>query len=314
MKTKTCDILILGGGMVGLSLAYQLIERGISKRIIILDKEKVLGKHSSGRNSGVLHAGIYYKPGSLKARVCVSGAKRLKKWVSERNLPINNCGKIIVPQKESLDMQLDVLAERGNLNGAEVDLWNEKTLKDYVPFVRTASGRALWSPNTSVVKPLLIIKTLSDELKSKGVEIMNLGPKQKYCIDHENMNININSNKRLEYKFVINCTGLQADKIAHSFGLGLNYRIIPFKGLYWQINNKICKLNIPSNIYPVPDLNVPFLGVHFTPSADNEPLVSIGPTAVPALGRENYNILQNIQPIDAMLDLAFLGQQYFLNN
>ena len=154
------DFCIAGGGMVGLSIAHQLIERKISSRILIIDKEKELGKHSSGLNSGVLHAGLYYEPKSLKAKVCVEGSKRLKRWIKERNLPINECGKVIVPQDPHLDNQLDLLYQRGLDNGAIVEMWNEKELKKRFPIVRSSSGRALWSPNTSVVKSKVVLKIL----------------------------------------------------------------------------------------------------------------------------------------------------------
>ena len=114
------NVLIVGGGMVGLCIAHQLLERGISRNITVLDKEPELGRHSSGRNSGVLHAGLYYKPGSLKAQVCVAGSRRLRAWVEERQLPLNPCGKVIVPPRAELDPQLDVLAVRGRANGAVV--------------------------------------------------------------------------------------------------------------------------------------------------------------------------------------------------
>ena len=130
-KNRSCDIVIIGGGMVGLSLANQLVDRKLSDSVIIIDKESSLGKHSSGRNSGVLHAGIYYKPGTLKSKVCVEGSKRLKEWVIKRNLPINNCGKIIVPQKEHLDSQIDELALRGSKNGADVEIWDQKQLTKF---------------------------------------------------------------------------------------------------------------------------------------------------------------------------------------
>ena len=120
------DFCIVGGGMVGLSIANQLIERNISSRIIIIDKEKELGKHSSGLNSGVLHAGLYYEPKTLKAKVCVEGSKRLKRWIKQRNLPINECGKVIVPQDPYLDNQLDLIHQRGLDNGATVEMWDEK--------------------------------------------------------------------------------------------------------------------------------------------------------------------------------------------
>ena len=122
MSKNFFDIIIIGGGMVGLSTAFQLINRKICKKILILDKEGKLGLHSSGRNSGVLHAGLYYKPNSLKAKVCIRGAKRLKKWIIENELSINNCGKIIVPQKLNLDPQIDLLYERGKANGAKVEI------------------------------------------------------------------------------------------------------------------------------------------------------------------------------------------------
>ena len=155
--------------MVGLSIAHQLLERGITSSITILDKEPELGRHSSGRNSGVLHAGLYYKPGSLKAKVCVEGARRLRSWIEERDLPVNPCGKVIVPPRAELDSQLDVLATRGRANGAEVEFWDESQLREMAPEARTASGRALWSPNTAVVKPSG--DDTPEELTDRGVKI-----------------------------------------------------------------------------------------------------------------------------------------------
>ena len=137
------DVIILGGGMVGLSIAFQLIKKNITKNICIIDKEKKLGLHSSGRNSGVLHAGLYYEPNSLKAKVCVNGSKRLKEWIIERKLTLNNCGKVIVPQDIYLDSQLDLLKDRGTANGARVEMWDEKTLKEFIPSARTSISPVL---------------------------------------------------------------------------------------------------------------------------------------------------------------------------
>ena len=153
MNSTSSQIIIIGGGMVGLSLAYQLIDRKISNNILIIDKEKELGIHTSGRNSGVLHAGIYYKPESLKANVCISGGKRLKKWIKERSLAINECGKLIIPTKRNLDSQLDLLLERGKKNGAIVELIDKKKLFELEPYAYSPTGRAIWSPSTSVVNP-----------------------------------------------------------------------------------------------------------------------------------------------------------------
>ena len=168
MNSHSCDVLILGGGMVGLSIAHQLLERGIADNITILDKESDLGLHSSGRNSGVLHAGLYYKPDSLRAKVCVDGARRLRSWIVERDLPLNLCGKFIVPQRPELDSQLDLLAERGRANGAKVVFCDQDQLRELIPEARTTTGRALWSPNTAVVKPIRVIERLRDELIERG--------------------------------------------------------------------------------------------------------------------------------------------------
>ena len=304
------DFCIAGGGMVGLSLAYQLIERGISTSILIIDKESELGLHSSGLNSGVLHAGLYYEPNSLKAKVCVSGAKRLKMWVKERNLPINECGKIIVPQEPFLDSQLDLLLQRGKKNGARVERWDENDLKKMCPIARTSSGRAIWSPNTCVVKPKIVLKQLEKELKEKKV-VFRLNQKL-WQINPTRNEIFLKNSEKISYSHFINCAGLRADEVAQKFGLGRDYTLIPFKGLYWEIKNTL-RLNLNTNLYPVPDLNVPFLGVHFTPTADLNPIINVGPTATLALGRENYSTFRNIDPIASTINLLLLGRQYLTN-
>ena len=307
---KSCEVLIVGGGMVGLCIAHQLLERKIAREIIIIDKEKELGKHSSGRNSGVLHAGLYYKPGTVKAQVCVSGAKRLRAWVEKRNLPLNPCGKIIVPTRRNLDSQLEVLAERGRANGAYVEFWDQKRLKGFIPEAHSASGRALWSPNTAVVKPITVIKRLKEELIENGV--LFIQSEQSWRAEPDQKCIRLSDGTRVEFRHMFNCSGLQADRVAHKFGVGKNYSLLPFKGLYWQLKPG-CPIQPKANIYPVPDLNIPFLGVHFTPSADTTPLVSIGPTATPAWGRENYRGLEAIEPAMSVANLTVLARQYIAN-
>ncbi|MDC0165844.1 FAD-dependent oxidoreductase [Synechococcus sp. AH-558-M21] len=310
MSSQNCDVLIVGGGMVGLCLAHQLLARGITSSITVLDKEPELGRHSSGRNSGVLHAGLYYKPDSVKAQVCVSGAKRLKAWVEERQLPLNACGKLIVPSQIDLDGQLDVLAERGRANGAVVELWDESQLRQKIPEARSASGRALWSPNTAVVKPITVVRQLEKELQKRGVNLLAAQP--GWMPKPEQKQLLLADGSSLHYGHLFNCAGLQADRVAHSFGVGQEYSLLPFKGLYWQLK-KSCPIQPSCNIYPVPDLNVPFLGVHFTPSAGPHPVVSIGPTATPAWGRENYRALQAVEPAMAAANLAVLARQYLAN-
>lgn len=310
MSNHSCDVLILGGGMVGLCIAHQLLEQGITTNITVLDKEPVLGRHSSGRNSGVLHAGLYYKPDSLKAQVCVSGAKRLRAWVEERQLSLNACGKLIVPPRAELDDQLDVLAVRGRANGAPVELWDESQLRQKIPEARSASGRALWSPNTAVVKPLEVVQRLKQELQQRGVNVLAAQP--GWRAEPEQLKLLLGDGSTLHYGHLFNCAGLQADRVAHAFGVGEQYSLLPFKGLYWQLKPN-CPIKPSCNLYPVPDLNVPFLGVHFTPSAATNPVVSIGPTATPAWGRENYRGLQAVEPAMAGANLALLARQYLAN-
>ena len=305
------EIIILGGGMVGLTIAHQLLERDISKKILIVDKESELGLHSSGRNSGVLHAGIYYKPSSLKAQVCIEGARRLRTWVEERGLPINPCGKIVIPTKAEQDEQLDILAEQGRCNGAKVEIIDECQLREIMPEARSASGRALWSPNTAVVQPMAVLVRLRQELIDQGVKIIQnktyikAYPKEK--------KLELSDGTHLNYGHLYNCTGLQADRVALEFGIVHQYMMLPFKGIYWKLKTN-CPFQPRCNLYPVPDLRVPFLGVHFTPSADPTPVVTIGPTATPALGRENYVGLEAIEPRMAIKNIGILARQYLINS
>ncbi len=304
------DVLILGGGMVGLCVAHQLLERGMTKSITMLDKEAELGRHSSGRNSGVLHAGLYYSPGSVKAQVCVAGARQLRDWVEERGLPINPCGKVVVPARADLDNQLNVLAERGRANGAVVEFLDESQLRQLIPEARSASGRALWSPNTAVVKPIKVVQRLKLELEERGVNFVTT--QRGWTAKPEQQQLLLADGTALQYGHLFNCAGLQADRVANQFDVGHQFTLLPFKGIYWQLK-KDCPIQPRCNLYPVPDLNVPFLGIHFTPSADSEAVVSIGPTATPAWGRENYRGLQAVEPSMAASNLGLLARQYLAN-
>ncbi|AII42073.1 hypothetical protein KR100_01455 [Synechococcus sp. KORDI-100] len=235
----------------------------------------------------------------------------MHKWIDERDLPINKCGKVIIPQKDDLDSQLDLLAERGRKNGAKVKLIDSEELATICPYAKTPTGRALWSPNTSVTNAKIVISRLAQELEELDVEIF-LGQK-KYRVDAEKNKIKFGDGSNLQYGHLINCSGLQADMIAKEFDVGKELKLIPFKGIYWTVTQK-SSIKIRTNIYPVPDLNLPFLGVHFTPSCDEIPCVSIGPTATPALGRENYNWLEDIEPIMTLSNIKTMASQYICNS
>ena len=309
MPESTTDIAILGGGMVGMALAHQFHERHPHLSITVIEKEPEIGRHSSGRNSGVLHAGIYYPPGTLKAQVCVQGARRLRDWCEAEELPLLTCGKVISPQESALDGQLELLLERGRANGAEVRLIDEREFFELVPDGRTASGRALWSPNTCVVKPQLVLKRLEKRLRERGVRFVT--GENVHRVNAERRQLTLaQTNNTLTYGHLFNSTGLQADRVARAFGVAENCTLLPFKGLYWQLH-PLAPFHFTTNLYPVPDLNVPFLGVHVTPSTDGT--VSLGPTAIPAWGRENYRGIDGVEPLMAVEFLGDLASQWWRN-
>ncbi|MCP9830070.1 L-2-hydroxyglutarate oxidase [Synechococcus sp. HJ21-Hayes] len=312
MSSVHADIAILGGGMVGLALAHQLLERHPGLSIVVIDKEPEIGRHSSGRNSGVLHAGVYYPPGTLKAQVCVQGARRLRAWCEAERLPVLACGKVIAPQAPELDGQLDLLLKRGQANGAEVHLIDRAEFQRRVPDGLTASGRALWSPGTCVVKPKLVLQRLQQRLRERGV-VFQLGTRIAR-VQPEARTLTLQNSSWaghvLTYGYLFNATGLHADRVAQAFGLAQQCTLLPFKGVYWQLD-PCAPFHFTTNLYPVPDLNVPFLGVHVTPSPDGS--ISLGPTAIPAWGRENYRGLEGVEPWMAVQFLGDLASQWWRN-
>ena len=307
-NSKTIDICIIGSGIVGMSIAHQIIERFPSLSISIVEKEVDVGLHGSGRNSGVLHAGLYYKPGSIKANICVKGGRRLLAWCEDEGLPVLKCGKVVTPQKPELDSQLDILLKYGRANGASVELIDEQQFHDIVPDGRTSTGRAIFSADTCVVKPILVINNLKRNLQKKGVKF--LFNQKQWNISIKRKTIIFSNGSRLHYSHIINCAGLYADKIAHQFNVGKEYTMLPFKGSYWQLK-KDAPFKFNTNLYPVPDLEVPFLGVHVTPSIDG--VIYLGPTATPALGRENYDGLRGVEPFMSIDFFRHMAVQVMIN-
>ncbi len=279
-------IIICGAGIIGLSIARELVKSG-AEDIVILEKEKELGLHASGRNSGVLHAGIYYTPDSLKARFCLKGNLMMKEYCKEKDIPILETGKVIVTKREEEIPILDELYQRARRNGADVRLIDSKELEEIEPYARTVE-KAIFSPLTAVVDAKRIIYTLAKELADTGkVRIV----KEAEVIGLKGSDTLKTNRGEYTFDLFINSAGAYADKIAHFFDVGRNYRIIPFKGTYKKLKKERSYL-VRGNIYPVPDIRNPFLGVHFTKSYDGE--VYIGPTAIPAFGRENYGLLKGI--------------------
>lgn len=283
---KSCDFLVVGGGIVGLAITKELLLRGY-KNILVLEKEKSLGAHSSGRNSGVLHAGIYYAPDSLKAKYCIEGNRLMRDFCRENGVAISECGKVIVADSEEKLEGLLELQQRAKRNGVESYLIDEKELAEIEPHAITFE-KAIYSPATSVFDPLGVLEAIYSRVKRTGkarvlFDTAFIGKKE----DH----VALTSRGDVSYGKLVNAAGLHADVVARHFGAGLRYRSIPFMGSYRELTEKSSHL-VRGNIYPVPDARMPFLGVHFTRSTSGR--VFIGPTAVPVLGRESYGFLEDL--------------------
>lgn len=281
-----CDVLIVGAGIIGLTLARELLDRGVND-IIIIDKEECAGRHASGRNSGVLHAGVYYSPGTLKARFCVEGNRLMKEYCRSKGLRLNECGKVIVARNHTEAALIEELKRRADSCSAEARVIDSKELKEIEPYAQTCE-KAIFSPNTAVIDPKEIVGSLCKDLVDSGKVRMVFGTRFEGLRETTTA---VTSSGDIKFKLFVNAAGAYADRIAHSFGVGLNYKIIPFKGIYKKLVKERTWL-VAGNIYPVPDLKVPFLGVHFTKGVEGN--VYVGPTAVPALGRENYGLADDL--------------------
>lgn len=272
------DVLVIGGGIVGITVAAAIKRRRPQQRVRLIDKEADLGEHASGRNSGVLHAGFYYSADSMKARFCREGNQRLTAWCKEHGLQINPCGKLVVVRNESELAGLEELHRRGVANGVPLEMVDAAWAKAKEPRIRTHRS-ALWSPSTVSVDPRQVLASLRGEAERLGV-IVETG-----CgyLGRTATGIRTTRGDR-DAAFVVNCAGVYADRIAHDYGVAPHLRILPFKGLYLYGDEPAGSLGV--HVYPVPDLRFPFLGVHFTVTVDGHP--KIGPTATPAFWREHY--------------------------
>ena len=308
MPTK-CDVLIAGGGVVGLGVGRELLISNPKLKVIIVEKERVLGSHASGRNSGVLHAGFYYSPDSLKAKFCREGNSELRQLCQRHNIPVLNTGKIVVAKNNRELKELEKLYLRGQQNEVKIELLEEKQLKDFEPLARTHE-RFLWSPTTGVSDPYAVIGALSKEFMDLGGIFLS----DTLLEAKSDGRISING-EVIEYRHFVNCAGSQSDRIAKKFNVGNSFTMMPFMGVYKSVPHP--QLPLRTLIYPVPHPINPFLGVHFTLTIDGQ--TKIGPTAIPVLGRENYSITQGISLRDSIETLKgfksmVLGQTHDVSN
>jgi L-2-hydroxyglutarate oxidase LhgO len=277
-----CDVLIIGGGVVGLAIGIAILEGNPSLKVIIAEKESQLALHASGRNSGVLHAGFYYSPDSLKAKFCRDGNIELRSLAIKYNIAVREVGKVVVVRNDEEISRLETLFERGMKNGVDLEILDAPVLNKYEPLAVTHE-RFLWSPTTAVSDPNAIIKAMRDEFQLLGGSIHY---DTKISLKEINNEI-VDASHQFDAIQIVNAAGAQADRLSRAIGVGTEYAMLPFMGVYRATEEN--NLPLQRLVYPVPHPINPFLGVHFTLTIDRK--VKIGPTAIPIAGREQYSLL-----------------------
>lgn len=284
----TTDYTIVGAGIMGLTIAYSLLKRDSKASITIFEKEETLGCHASGRNSGVLHSGIYYKPDTLKARFCSEGAALMKEFADCSGIPYLKTGKLIVATSREEEPILDTLLDNAKQSEIRSTYLVGKALQDIEPYVNL-NYAGIHVPDTAVIDSRKVLEALCALLQEKGVRFYFGEPVG--AVDPGNNELET-PHFQQNFRFLFNCAGAYADRLAKKFGIADRYVLIPFKGLYMKLAPEKNGM-VKGNIYPVPDLRFPFLGVHLTRSIEGS--IYVGPTAIPALGRENYGIVQGLK-------------------
>lgn len=280
---KRADIAVVGGGIVGLAVGYQFTRRYPDRRVILLEKEAELAAHQTGHNSGVLHSGIYYKPGSLKAVNCREGKKAMEAFCKEEGVEYDICGKVIVAVSEAELPALERIHKRGRANGVACEMIDQARLRELEP--HAAGVRALHVPETGIVNYRQVCRRLAERIRERGGEILL---RAKVTAVHSNGNglVVKSTGGDVEARHLVNCAGLHCDRVTRMSGQRSEVKIVPFRGEYYALKpsaHHLCR----NLIYPVPDPSFPFLGVHFTRMIDHG--VECGPNAVLAFAREGYH-------------------------
>lgn len=297
-KEASIDYLIVGSGILGLSIGIRILQNNPKSKVAVIEKEKIPGSHASSRNSGVLHAGIYYEPNSLKARFTKAGNASLRDYIRKNDLPLMETGKILVAKNEGELLRLERLMGFAKNSGARVSLLDEKLLEDIEPLAKTYK-KFLWSPDTCIGSPMLLLKSLVFDFQKLG---------GKLILESEvriigNRQVEINQTKTVKYSVLINCAGTGALSLARMDGLGEKYKLLPVLGSY--LSSELKNLPLSTLVYSVPHPLSPFLGVHFTQSVDGK--IKIGPTAIPLLNREQYTLKTRLKMNELMESLGALS-------
>ena len=278
------DIVIIGAGIVGLATALKLKNKRPELKLLVLDKEEQIAQHQTGHNSGVIHSGLYYKPGSLKATNCINGYNQLIDFCTKEEIPFELCGKIVVATSDEEVPLMNNLHVRGEQNGlTDLKILGKEKLKEYEPHVNGVAG--IYVPQTGIIDYKQVAERYALRIKEKGGEI-NLGEKVIDIKTSETGCTVVSNKSSYDTKLVVNCAGLYSDKVAQFTQQKIDVRIIPFRGEYYELNPEKQYL-VKNLIYPVPDPNFPFLGVHFTRMINGG--IEAGPNAVLAFRREGYS-------------------------
>ncbi|HND54667.1 MAG TPA: L-2-hydroxyglutarate oxidase, partial [Pirellulaceae bacterium] len=294
------DVLIIGGGIVGLATAFRLAQRFPELKVVILEKEAGVGRHQTGHNSGVLHSGIYYKPGTLRAQNCRAGKLAMEEFCREHDVPFEICGKVIVAVDDGELPQLQKIYERGQANGVQCEVIGVERLRELEPHV--AGVRAIHVPEAGIVNYQRVCERLAELLVARGGRLVTGA--RAFAVRNLPGEVVVNSTAgEFTTKWLVTCAGLQSDRVARMTGQSTSSRIVPFRGEYYDLKPEaehLCR----NLIYPVPDPSFPFLGVHFTRMIEGG--VECGPNAVLAFAREGYR-KQDVNLRDLWDALTFPG-------
>ena len=298
--TKAYDFAIIGGGLLGLATAHALMQRDKRLRIAVLEKEDKIARHQSGRNSGVIHSGIYYKPGSLKAQLTARGRQALFEFCDRRGITYERCGKVILASDEEELPRLEALAARAEENGLEAQVIDQRRLAEIEPHAKALA--AIWLPQTAIVDFSQVAHALAEDLADVQVDILPGSRVKAIEVGGQHSTLST-TQAEIRAEYVINCAGLHSDQVARMLGLRPQARIIPFRGQYFGLKGQAKDL-VRGLIYPLPDPKYPFLGVHLTRMMNGEVLA--GPNAVLSLKREGYHSA-DFDLADSISTLTFPG-------
>ncbi|HSM32295.1 MAG TPA: L-2-hydroxyglutarate oxidase [Woeseiaceae bacterium] len=295
------DFAVIGGGIVGLSVAWQLRQRWPSRRIVVIEKEAAVGRHQTGHNSGVIHAGIYYAPGSLKAELCRKGVAETLRFCNDNEIPYEQCGKLIVATNADEHARMLALYERALQNGIRVELLDQAQLRATEPNV--AGVGAILSPTTGIVDYVAVAAAMARRFEELGGEIRRSAEVMAIEESKDAVTISTDDGPPVEARCLVVCGGLMADRLAAMMQLDVDFRIVPYRGEYYRLPDDKNSI-VRHLIYPVPEPGLPFLGVHLTRMIDGS--VTVGPNAVQGWKREGYGRI-NFSVRDTAEMLAFPG-------